>query len=227
MAEPGLCKAIDTEELEPFTAAQYRELNRIINSSLMQTLDTFTDLIIGKVHTLIANEMQTFFNPVRCDLRNQIKFLQREFLILQNEYFSNPVPVQNRMKRYAFKRRDDSDSLHDPDEPNLVHGASIPATNLVHSLHDPNLMQPPQLHVGDEPNLVRYFEKLVRDEVSSCSSVHDLLDPNLMQPSQINTGETLKDCIDFDELLNDVHSTAASAQLLRYSLSGYSSEPTP
>ena len=96
----------------------------------------------------------------------------------------------------------------------------------MHSLHDPNLMQPPQLHVGDEPNLVRYFEKLVRDEVSSCSSVHDLLDPNLIQPYQINTSETLKDCIDLDELLNDVHSTAASAQMLRCSLSG-SSEPTP
>ena len=116
--------------------------------------------------------MQTSLKPVCCDLRSQIKFLQREFLILQNEYFSKPVPVQIRMKRYCFKRGDngeiypkplnpcidsekvDSDSLHDPDEPNLVH-----------SLHDPNLMQPDQLHIGDEPNLVRYFEKLVRDEV--------------------------------------------------------------
>ena len=98
--------------------------------------------------------------------------------------------------------------------------------NLVHSLHDPNLMQPAQLHVDDEPNLVRYFEKLVGDEVSRCNSAHGLLDPNLMQPSQINTGETLQNYIDFDELLNDVHSTAASAQLLRLSLSG-SSEPTP
>ena len=49
LAEPGLCKANDIEELETFTVAQYGELNWIINSSLMQTLDTFTDLIIGKV----------------------------------------------------------------------------------------------------------------------------------------------------------------------------------
>ena len=82
------------------------------------------------------------------------------------------------------------------------------------------------MHVGDEPNLVRYFEKLVGDEVSRCSSLHAMRDPNLMQPSQINTGETLQDCIALDELLNAVHSTAASAQLLRLSLSG-SSEPTP
>ena len=42
LAEPGLCKAIGTEEHEPFTAAQYSELNRIINASIMQTLDPFT-----------------------------------------------------------------------------------------------------------------------------------------------------------------------------------------
>ena len=81
------------------------------------------------------------------------------------------------------------------------------------------------LHDRDEPNLVRSFEKQEGDEVSHSDSLHDLHDPNLMQPSQFNTGETLQDCIDFDELLNDVHSTAASAQLLRFSLSG-SSEPT-
>ena len=56
--------------------------------------------------------------------------------------------------------------------------------------------------------------------------MHDLLDPNLMQPSQSDTGETLQDCVDFDELMNDVHLTAASAQLLRLSLSG-SLGPTP
>ena len=82
-----------------------------------------------------------------------------------------------------------------------------------------------ELHVDDEPNLVRYFEKLVRDEVSSSSSPN-LSDPNLMQPSQFITGETLQDCKDFDELMNDSHSAAASAQLLRQSLSG-SVGPTP
>ena len=64
------------------------------------------------------------------------------------------------------------------------------------------------------------------DEISRCDSLHGLHDPNLMQPSKINIVETVQDCIDFDELLNAVHSTAASAQLLRYSLSG-SSDPTP
>ena len=40
-----------------------------------------------------------------------------------------------------------------------------------------------------------------------------------MQTDQFNIGETLQDCVDFDELMNDFHSTAASAQLLRQSLS--------
>ena len=126
----------------------------------------------------------------------------------------------------------------------------------MHDSHvDNNLMQFDQLHVEDGSNLVRHFEKLVRDEVSSsssahdsqanlprgpppagdddaeddvssCSSLHDLHSHNLMHPPQNNIGETLQDCIDFDELLNDIHSTAASAQLLQRSLSG-SSEPTP
>ena len=76
-----------------------------------------------------------------------------------------------------------------------------------------------ELHVDDELNLVRYFEKLVRDEVSSSSS-SNVSDPNAMQTSQFNTGETFQDRIGFDELMNDFNSTAASAQLLRRSLSG-------
>ena len=60
-----------------------------------------------------------------------------------------------------------------------------------------------ELHIEDEPNVMRYSEKLVRDEVSSCSSVHDLSGPSLMQPSHFDTGGTLHDCIDFDELMND------------------------
>ena len=86
---------------------------------------------------------------------------------------------------------------------------------------DSNLIQFDQLHVEDGPNLVRYFEKLVRDEVSSCCSVHELSDPKLMQSSQFNTSDTLQECIDFDEVMNDFHSTAASAQLLRQSLSDH------
>ena len=40
LAEPGLCKAIDTEELGALTAAQYQyiELHRIINSSFCKSL---------------------------------------------------------------------------------------------------------------------------------------------------------------------------------------------
>ena len=92
---------------------------------------------------------------------------------------------------------------------------------LVHNSHDSNLMQLDQLHFGDGHNFVRYFDKLVRDEVSSCNSAHDLSDPKLMQTDQFSTGETLQECIDFDELMNDFHSTAASAQLLRQSLSDH------
>ena len=50
------------------------------------------------------------------------------------------------------------------------------------------------VRVGDEPNLGRYFEELVGDEVSRCSSSHHSHDSNLMQPSQFNIGETLQDC---------------------------------
>ena len=57
-----------------------------------------------------------------------------------------------------------------------------------------NAARPFAYCIDDEPNLMRYFKKLVRDEVSSCSSVHALPDPNLMQPSHFNTSETLQDC---------------------------------
>ena len=72
--------------------------------------------------------------------------------------------------------------------------------------------------------LVRYFEELVRDEVSTSNSAPDLSDSNLMHSDQFIAA--LQDCTDFDEPMNDFHSTAACAQLLQYSLSG-SQEPTP
>ena len=72
--------------------------------------------------------------------------------------------------------------------------------------------------------LVRYFEKLVRDEVSTSNSAPDLSDSNLMHSDKFIAA--LQDCTDFDEPTNDFHSTAACAQLLQYSLSG-SQEPTP
>ena len=106
--------------------------------------------------------------------------------------------VQTNMKRYCFKR---------------IQG-------------DHNSMQIHRLHVENGSELVRYFEKLVRDEISTSNSTPDLSDPNLMHSDQFNTGDTLQDCTDFDEPMNDFHSTAACAQLLQYSLSG-SHEPTP
>ena len=142
--EPGICKAIDTEELEPFTAAQHSEINRIFTN----TFAGFIDQIIGKVQNMITNEMQTSFDPVCCDLRNQIE-------LLRNEILYKLAPMQIGMKRYSFKRK--SDNLHDQNEPNLVHDSHV----------DNNLVQFDQLHVEDGPNLVRYFEQLVREEVSS------------------------------------------------------------
>ena len=124
------------------------------------------------------------------------------------------------MKKYCFKH---SDNLHDQ---HFVHDSHV----------DNNLMQFDQLHVEDGPNLVRYFEQLVREEVSSCNL--ERLEPKCLErlvpkclareakAREAKSGpETVHDCIDFDKLLNDVHSTAASAQLLQRSLSG-SSEPT-
>ena len=112
--------------------------------------------------------------------------------------------------------------LHDP---NLMQPVQFKQnadeSNSVHNSHvDNNLMQIDQLHVEDGLNLVRHFEKLVRDEVFTSKSAHKLSDPNLMQTDQNNIGETLQDCIDFDELMNDFHSSTAS---LRQSLSDHGS----
>ena len=93
----------------------------------------------------------------------------------------------------------------------------------MYDLHLPNA---DILHVDGEPNLVRYFEKLVDDEVSGCNSMQDLHGLKLMQHPQIDIDETLQDCLNFVELLNDTHSAAASAQLLQRSLPG-SFEPPP
>ena len=202
------------EQREPFTAAQLSEINRIFTN----TFAGFIDQIIAKVQNMITTELQTSFDPVCSDLRNQIE-------MLRNEIVFKLTPVQSSMKRYCFKHK--SDNLHEQNEQNFNRSSDnqsgIPPSSCgrLHDLHVPNL---DIVHIDDEPNLVRYFEKLVDDEVSSCNSMHDLHGNNLMQPPQIDIGETLQDCIDFDELLHDIHSTAASAQLLQRSLSG-SSEP--
>ena len=166
--------------------------------------------------------MQASFEPVCCELRSQIK-------VLQSEIFYKLAPVQVRMKKYCFKRSDESKSSFSflLNTCNECRFGSYYQTCLACGRRSPDSEQGhDSMHDCDEPNLVHNFEKQEEDEVSHSDSLHDLHDPNFTQPSQINTGETLQDCIDFDELLNDVHSTAASAQLLRYSLSG-SSEPTP
>jgi len=192
----GIVEEGASDEPEPFTAAQQSEINRTFTNSFAG----FIDQIIGKVQYMITNELQTSFEPVCCDLKNQIE-------LLRNEVAFKLAPVQNGMKRYCFKRN--SDNL----QPKLVR-------------HDDNLMQIDQLHVENSFELVRYFEKLVEDEVSACYSAPYPSDSNLMHSDQIDTGETLQDCIDFDELMNDFHSTAASAQLLQQTLSG-SLGPTP
>ena len=97
---------------------------------------------------------------------------------------------QRHLKRYKLLMSDvtvsslfDSEDIFmscpDPSEEEC----SLSRFNLVHdsSHDDSNLMQVDQLHVEDGANLVRYFEKLVRDEVSACNSAHDLSEPKLLQ----------------------------------------------
>ena len=77
----------------PFTAAQHSEINKIFTDSFAG----FIDRIIGKVQNMITNELQTSFEPVCCDLKNQIE-------LLRNEFAFKFIPVQTGMKRYCFKR---------------------------------------------------------------------------------------------------------------------------
>ena len=93
---------------------------------------------------MITNELQTTFEPVCSDLKNQME-------LLRNEVVFKLTPMQTGMKRYCSKRNSDNLQLK------LVR-------------HDDNLMQIDQLHVGNRSELVRYFEKLVEDEVSASNS---------------------------------------------------------
>ena len=139
---------------------------------------------------MITNEMQTSFDPGCCDLRNQIE-------LLRNEIAYKLAPMHIGMKRCSFKRK--SDNLHDQNEPNLVHDSHV----------DNNLMQFDQLHVEDGPNLVRYFEKLVRDEVSSCNSAHDWTGPsqaNLPRGPLLAGDDDVEDVLSSCSSLHDLHS---------------------
>ena len=193
----------------------------------MKILDPFIDLVIGKCQTFVTTQVQNAFEPVCDDLRQQIK-------ALQNEFFYKQAPVHVRLKRYCFKRSDTGKFAPSQLLCMECHfgcyyqtcpgcgrkdGNSDSEKDNSDNMHD-------QLHVENGFKLVRYFEKLVRDEVSTSNSAPVLSDSNLMHSDQFNTGVNLQDCTDFDEPMNDFHSTAACAQLLQYSLTG-SQEPTP
>ena len=240
------------EEPVPFTAAQHIILDRDINATVMKILDPFIDMIIAKVVVLIETKVKTTIDPICNDLSCRLDALQgersdwkaRAGRVQGRNHFTaedeeGPIPaaqhrldndfrliVQTSMKRYCFK--------HNMHGGVLGHVEADLAHNPLMQMQD-NSLQIDQLHVENSSELVRYFEKMVEDEVSACNSsskkkkkvkkkkIHIapfLSDSNLMQPNQIDTGETLHDCTDFDELKNDFHSTAASAQLLRQTLPG-------
>ena len=208
---PADLSALDAEG--PFTPAQNIVLDREINATVMKILDPLIDMIIAKVVVLIEANVKTAIDPICHDFSCRLDALQGEQTAIAAEEEEGPnsaaqhnldndfrLIVQTSMKRYCFKHTQYS----------LKH----------------NSMQIDRLHVENGSELVHYFEKLVRDEISTSNSAPDLSDPNLMHSDQFNTGDTLQDCTDFDEPMNDLHSTAACAQLLQYSLSG-SQEPTP
>ena len=223
--------AADDDE-GPFTPAQNIVLDREINATVMKILDPLIDMIIAKVVVLIETNVKTAIDPICHDLSCRLDALQGEQIAIAAEEEEGPNSatqhkldndfrfiVQTSMKRYCFKRTMHGGVLGHV-EADLVHNS------LMQMQGDHNSMQIDQMHVENGSELVRYFEKLVRDEVSTSNSAPDLSDSNLMHSDEFNTGETLQDCTDFDEPMNDFHSTAACAQLLQYSLSG-SQEPTP
>ena len=138
---------------EPFTAAQHRVINSIFTNSFAG----FVDQIIGKVQNMITSELQTSFEPVCCDLKNQME-------LLRNEVVFKLIPMQTGMKRYCFKRN--SDNL----QPKLMrHDDNLMQTDQLHVANSSELVLD-QLHVENSSELVRYFEKLVEDEVSASKS---------------------------------------------------------
>ena len=134
-----------------FTAAQHSEINSISTNSFAG----FIDQIIGKVQNMITNELQTSFEPVCCDLRNQME-------LLRNEVVFKLTPMQTAMKRYCFKRNPDNV------QPNLMrHDENLMQTTQMHDANNSELVLG---HVENSSELVRYFEKLVEDEVSASNS---------------------------------------------------------
>ena len=197
----AMCEEADIKDAPGlFTAAQNSELNRIINASIMVTLDPFIDLIIGKVQTLITNEMQTSFEPVCCDLRSQIN-------VLQNEFFFKRAPVQVRMKRYCFKRsEDDKASLNSLNPCMDCYFGSYYKTCPTCGRKDGN---------SDS-------------EKDDSDNMHDSDEPNLMQASQfISNLANARDILqDFDELTNPSGFNTSLASAASISLSGCP-QPTP
>jgi len=130
-------KCLDSE---PFTAAQHSEINMIFTN----TFAGFIDQIIGKVQHMITNELQTSFEPVRCDFRNQIEMLRNEIVI-------ELAPVQIGMKRYSFKHK--SDNSHDQNKSTLGHSSdnqSVDTPSCCGPLHDLHVSNLDILHVDDE-----------------------------------------------------------------------------
>ena len=202
----------------------------------MGILDTFIDLIIGKVQTMITTEMQASVEPVCFDLMNQIK-------VVKNELFCRLAPVHTRMKRYCFKHSVEGKTPESTKSGKVSTSDNAPTTACARLLEN-NLMQSAKLvrdgvssgnavesnsvHKAHVTSNLMHCEKLGWDEISSvflaehpwvAEQPGSTFSHNLMQTDQFDTGETLlQECIEFDELMNDFHSTAASAKVLRQSL---------
>ena len=82
--------------------------------------------------------------------------------LLRNEVVIKLTPMQAGMKRYCFKRNPDNVQR------NLMrHDESLMQTT---QMHDANSSELVLGHVENSSELVRYFEKLVEDEVSASNS---------------------------------------------------------
>ena len=62
----------DSAEEGPVIAAQYLVLDRDINAIVGKMLDPLEDMIIAKVHTMIANNVQSVMDPIRYVLNSRL-----------------------------------------------------------------------------------------------------------------------------------------------------------
>ena len=133
LAEPGPCEA-DGEA--PFNPAQLAVLSEDINTAVSTFLDPLLDRLIAKVSFLTDSNVQNTIGPIFKVLNSRLHVIEAVpdecedeedtgGPLAQGEVIGNAI-VQKSMREYPFRQ-------NTPDEPNLVHG-----------LHDPNLMQPGQ-----------------------------------------------------------------------------------